>query len=133
MLVRLVEEARARNSTSIADLLASRFDKSAGIAALATGIALIGLVPYIALQLKAVAQSFDLLAGELFAGVPGGWRDSAALAAVLMALFAMLFGTRRTSASAHGVVLAMAFESLIKLVALLAVVVRFRPARRSAI
>ena len=55
MLVRLVEEARARNSTSIADLLASRFDKSAGIAALATGIALIGLVPYIALQLKAVA------------------------------------------------------------------------------
>ncbi len=121
LLVRLVEEARARNSTSIADLLASRFDKSAAVAALATGIALIGLVPYIALQLKAVAQSFDLLAGELFGGAPGGWRDSAALAAVLMALFAMLFGTRRTSASAHGIVLAMAFESLIKLVALLAV------------
>jgi Na+/proline symporter/CheY-like chemotaxis protein len=121
LLVRLVEEARARNSTSIADLLASRFDKSAGIAALATGIALVGLVPYIALQLKAVAQSFDLLAGELFGGAPAGWRDSAALAALLMALFAMLFGTRRTSASAHGIVLAMAFESLIKLIALLAV------------
>jgi Na+/proline symporter/signal transduction histidine kinase len=121
LLMRLVEEARARNSTSIADLLASRFDKSAGIAALATGIALIGLVPYIALQLKAVAQSFDLLAGELFGGAPGGWRDTAALAAVLMALFAMVFGTRRTGASAHGIVLAMAFESLIKLLALLAV------------
>jgi Na+/proline symporter/signal transduction histidine kinase/CheY-like chemotaxis protein len=121
LLMRLVEEARARNSTSIADLLASRFDKSAGIAALATGIALIGLVPYIALQLKAVAQSFDLLAGELFGGAPGGWRDTAALAAVMMALFAMLFGTRRTGASAHGIVLAMAFESLIKLIALLAV------------
>jgi Na+/proline symporter/signal transduction histidine kinase len=121
LLVRLVEEARARNSTSIADLLASRFDKSAAIAALATGIALIGLVPYIALQLKAVAQSFDLLAGELFGGTPSGWHDNAAPAAVLMALFAMVFGTRRTSASAHGVVLAMAFESLIKLIALLAV------------
>jgi len=120
LLVRLVAEARARNSTSIADLLASRFEKSAGIAALATAIALIGLVPYIALQLKAVAQSFDLLAGALF-GTPNGWQDSAAPAAVLMALFAMVFGTRRTSASAHGVVLAMAFESLIKLVALLAV------------
>ncbi|GMU44042.1 MAG: PAS domain-containing hybrid sensor histidine kinase/response regulator [Xanthomonadales bacterium] len=121
LLVRLVEEARARNSTSIADLIASRFGKSAGIGALATGIALVGLTPYIALQLKAVAQSFDLLAGALFGGAPGGWRDSAALAAVLMALFAMLFGTRRTGASARGVVLAMAFESLVKLLALLTV------------
>ncbi len=120
LLARLVAEARARNSTSIADLLASRFDKSATIAALVTAIALAGLVPYIALQLKAVAQSFDLLAarlpdaGERWAG------DSAAAAAVLMGLFAMLFGTRRTSASAQGVVLAMAMESLVKLLALLA-------------
>lgn len=121
MLERLVDEARRRNSTSIADLLASRFGKSAGVAALATGIALIGLVPYIALQLKAVAQSYDLLAGALFARTAQGWGDSAAPAALLMALFAMVFGTRRTSANAHGVVLAMAFESIIKLVALLAV------------
>lgn len=121
LMVRLVEEARARNSTSIADLLASRFDKSPLIAALATGIALIGLVPYIALQLKAVAQSFDLLASGLFGGTPPGWQDSAAPAAVLMALFAMLFGTRRAGVTSHGIVLAMAFESLFKLVALLAV------------
>lgn len=121
LLVRLVQEARRRNSTSIADLLASRFGKSAGIGALATGIALAGLVPYIALQLKAVAQSFDLLASGLFADASRTGLDSSALAALLMAAFAMLFGTRRTSASAHGVVLAMAFESLIKLIALLAV------------
>lgn len=121
LMARLVAEARARNSTSIADLLASRFDKSAGIAALATGIALIGLVPYIALQLKAVAQSFDLLAVQWLGAGSSGWRDSAAPAAVLMALFAMLFGTRRAGASAHGIVLAMAFESLIKLLALMAV------------
>ena len=121
LMVRLVEEARARNSTSIADLLASRFDKSPAIAALATGIAVIGLVPYIALQLKAVAQSFDLLANGLFGGTPPGWQDSAAPAAVLMALFAMLFGTRRAGATSNGIVLAMAFESLFKLFALLAV------------
>lgn len=121
LMVRLVEEARARNSTSIADLLASRFDKSPAIAALATGIALIGLVPYIALQLKAVAQSFDLLAVGLFGGTPTGWRDSAAPAAIVMALFAMLFGTRRASATSHGIVLAMAFESLFKLLILLCV------------
>lgn len=121
LMARLVTEARARNSTSIADLLASRFDKSAGIAALATAIALIGLVPYIALQLKAVAQSFDLLAAQWFGAGSNGWRDSAAPAALLMACFAMLFGTRRAGVSAHGVVLAMAFESLIKLIALCAV------------
>jgi Na+/proline symporter/signal transduction histidine kinase/CheY-like chemotaxis protein len=121
LMVRLVEEARARNSTSIADLLASRFDKSPAIAALATGIALIGLVPYIALQLKAVAQSFNLLAGGLFGGTPPGWQDSAAPAAILMALFAMLFGTRRAGVTSHGIVLAMAFESLFKLLVLLSV------------
>lgn len=120
VMARLVAEARARNSTSIADLLASRFDKSATIAALVTAIALAGLVPYIALQLKAVAQSFDLLAARLPDGGERWAGDSAAAVAVLMGLFAMLFGTRRTSASARGVVLAMAVESLVKLLALLA-------------
>ncbi len=118
LLKRLVVEAHARHTTSIADLLASRFDKSVGIAALATLIAVVGLVPYVALQLKAVAQSFDLLSAALL-GVRG--HDSAAMAALAMALFAMLFGTRRAGVNAGGVVLAMAFESLLKLLALSAV------------
>jgi len=50
------------------------------------------------------------------------WRDSALYVALAMALFAMLFGTRRASAAEHnrGLVLAMAFESVFKLAAMLA-------------
>lgn len=118
LLKRLVSEAHARRSTSIADLLASRFDKSIAIAALATLIAVVGLVPYIALQLKAVAQSFDMLSAALL-GAAG--HDSALWTALAMALFAMLFGTRHAGVSAGGVVVAMAFESLLKLLALSAV------------
>ncbi|MET0935091.1 MAG: PAS domain-containing hybrid sensor histidine kinase/response regulator, partial [Luteibacter sp.] len=78
-------------------------------------------VPYIALQLKAVAMSYGLLARGRDAEAPA-WQDSALYIALLMAAFAMLFGTRRASAMAHnrGLVLAMAFESLFKLAAMLA-------------
>jgi len=74
------------------------------------------------LQLKAVAMSFTLLTGSLNTAQLPVWRDSALYVALMMALFAMLFGTRRASAAEHnrGLVLAMAFESLFKLAAMLA-------------
>ena len=121
-LARLVEVAQARNVTSIADLLSSRFGKSRSLAALVTVLALMAAVPYLALQYKAVAASVEVLTGG--AGASTGWHGDTALAvALLMALFAALFGTRRVAASGHheGLMLAIAFESLVKLFAFVAV------------
>ncbi len=98
-----------------------RLGRHSGLAALVTAVVVIGIVPYIALQLKAVAMSYGMLShGELAESDP--WQDSALYVALLMALFAMLFGTRRASTTAHnrGLVMAMAFESLFKLGAMLA-------------
>ena len=121
-MLRLIKLARASNATSIADLIATRLGKDAWLAAAVTLIAALGLIPYIALQLKAVAMSFALLTGSASPAEQPVWRDSALYVALMMALFAMLFGTRRASAAEHnrGLVLAMAFESLFKLAAMLA-------------
>jgi Na+/proline symporter/signal transduction histidine kinase/CheY-like chemotaxis protein len=121
-LKRLASVARETNATSLADLVAARCGKSPRLAALVTAVALVGMVPYIALQLRAVAQTYGMLAhgGD---APEAGWQDAALWVALAMALFAMLFGTRRAAATEHnrGLVLAMGFESAFKLVAMLAV------------
>ncbi len=121
-MLQLVKLARSTNATSIADLIATRLGKDAWLAAGVTLIAALGLIPYIALQLKAVSMSFALLTHSQAGADQPAWRDSALYVALMMALFAMLFGTRRASAAEHnrGLVLAMAFESLFKLAAMLA-------------
>jgi len=124
-LIRLVRLARESNATSLADLIATRLGKDPWLAATITLVAALGLIPYIALQLQAITQSFaTLTAGTVHgaAEAPPPWRDGAFYVALAMALFAMLFGTRRASATEHnpGLVLAIAFESLFKLVAMLA-------------
>ncbi|MFA5589927.1 MAG: PAS-domain containing protein [Lysobacteraceae bacterium] len=116
LLLKLIRLARENHSSSIADLIATRLGRNSWLAAAVTAVALLGLIPYIALQLKAVAMSYGLLtrAAEL---TPPAWGDSALYVALAMALFAMLFGTRSASAAEHnrGLVLAVAVESLFKL------------------
>ena len=120
-MVKLVRLARETNATSLADLVATRLGRDAWLAATITLVAALGLIPYIALQLKAVTMSFAALTGSSTDAGPV-WRDGALYVALAMALFAMLFGTRRASAAEHnrGLVLAMAFESVFKLAAMLA-------------
>ena len=122
LLMRLVRLVRESNSTSIADFVASRLGQDGWLAAGVTFVAVLGIVPYIALQLKAVAMSFALLVRDDAAQVPA-WQDSALYVALAMAAFAMLFGTRSASAAEHnrGLILAMAFEALLKLGAMLAI------------
>ncbi len=124
-LIKLVRLARESNATSLADLIATRLGKNAPLAATVTLVTVLGLIPYIALQLQAITMSFTTLTvgiGAADDGAPPIWRDGALYVALAMALFAMLFGTRRASVAEHnrGLVLAMAFESLFKLVAMLA-------------
>ena len=121
-LERLVEVGRAHKVGSIADFIASRFGKSRSLAVLVTVIAVTVAIPYLALQYKAVAASIAALTSG--AAGPAPWfRDSALGVALLMALFAVLFGARRIDATEHheGLMLAIAFESLLKLTAFVAV------------
>ena len=121
VLRKLLRLARENNSTSLADFIATRLGKNSWLAAAVTFIAVLGSIPYIALQLKAVAMSYGLLTRATDV-TPPPWQDSALYVALAMALFAMLFGTRRASAAEQnrGLVLAMALEALLKLSAMLA-------------
>jgi Na+/proline symporter/signal transduction histidine kinase/CheY-like chemotaxis protein len=127
LLQRVIRLARSQNITSIADFVASRYGKSERVAALVSLIAVIGSVPYIALQLKAIAASLTAVLastgqGNLANAVPL-FGDMALLVALILAGFAIAFGTRHVDATEHqdGLVLAVAAESLVKLVAFLAV------------
>ena len=122
LLWRLVRLTAEHNASSLADLIAPRLGKSTAVAAAVTTVAVLGMLPYIALQLKAVAMSYGMLT-RASALSPPPWQDSALYVALALALFAMLFGARRANATEHnrGLVLAMAFESLLKLGAMLVV------------
>ena len=123
VLRKMVRIAKQQRITSIADFIGSRYGKSALLGGLVTLIALVGILPYIALQLKAVVLSFDVLHGQP-RGAPDAslWRDSALWVALLMAAFTIVFGTRHIDASERheGMVCAIAFESVVKLAAFLA-------------
>jgi PAS domain S-box-containing protein len=121
-LERLARVGRAHKVSSIADFIASRFGKSRALAVLVTVIALAAAIPYIALQYKAVAASVDVLTAVSARHVPW-YRDTALAVALMMALFAVLFGARRVDATRHreGLMLAIAFESLLKVLAFVAV------------
>src|SRR5580658_6043430 len=121
IMERLVQIGRAHKIISIADFIASRFGKSRPLAVLVTVIATTAAIPYLALQYKAVAASIGVLT-QPFGHTPW-YRDAALGVALLMALFAVLFGARRVDASEQreGLMLAIAFESLLKLLAFVAV------------
>jgi Na+/proline symporter/nitrogen-specific signal transduction histidine kinase len=123
VLVKMLRIAKAQRITSIADFIASRYGKSSALAALVSIIAVVGVVPYIALQLKAVSISFTLVAADwpALTGGAGVLTDSALYIALFMAAFTIIFGTRQIDATERheGLVAAVAFESLVKLVAFL--------------
>ncbi|MDT4740810.1 NahK/ErcS family hybrid sensor histidine kinase/response regulator [Bradyrhizobium sp. WYCCWR 12699] len=126
LLSKVIAIAKAQNVTSIADFIAARYGKSQVLAAFVTLASLLGVLPYIALQLKAVGKSFDyLILQPERAGGEGlrFWQDSAFGVAASMALFAIVFGVRHVHASEHhrGLMLAIAFESVVKLLAFLIV------------
>ena len=124
----LIRISKRHNITSIADFIGARYGRHQKLAMLVTLIAVVGIVPYIALQLKAVAFGFDVLVrSRADATAPlapaGFFSDGALLIALLLAAFAILFGTRQvvSSENHHGMVLAIAFESVVKLLAFIAV------------
>lgn len=123
ILMRVIQLAKSQNITSIADFIAARYGKSQAVAATAACIAIIGSVPYIALQLKAIASSLETILNtdQDISSLPYVG-DIALLVTLALAGFAILFGTRQTDATEHqhGLIFAVATESIVKLIAFLA-------------
>ncbi|HHO47263.1 MAG TPA: histidine kinase [Desulfobacteraceae bacterium] len=126
VLRKIIRIAKVHRLTSIADFIASRYAKDPMIGVIVTIIAVVGILPYISLQLKAVSTSYNVLHSFECPSVShfaGGsiWKDTALYVALLMAVFSILFGTRHIDASERheGMVAAIAFESVVKLAAFL--------------
>lgn len=128
LLRKIIRIAKDNHITSLADFVSSRYGKSAALAGLVTTIAVLGVTPYISLQLKAISSSFNVLLdyGSASAGqtqIGSVWTDTAFYVAILLGAFTILFGTRHLDAAERheGMVAAIAFESLVKLVAFLCI------------
>jgi Na+/proline symporter/nitrogen-specific signal transduction histidine kinase len=123
VLRKMVRIARAYRITSIADFIASRYGKSRLLAGAVTLIALVGVVPYVALQLKAIASGYAVLTGAGATHASAWWADSTLYVALALAAFTVAFGTRQLDNSERheGMVAAIAAESVVKLLAFLAV------------
>ena len=122
IMQRIIDVAKQENSTTISDFIAARYGHSRGIAVFVSILCLIGIIPYIALQLKAVSGSFQLITQTT--SVQLSWfTDPTLVVATIMAIFSILFGTRSidSSESHRGMMLAIAFESIVKLLAFFAV------------
>jgi hypothetical protein len=126
---KILRISKQNRITSLADFVASRYGKSALIGGLVTVIAVIGILPYISLQLKAISSSYSILVQypQITMPTPTGavsiFSDTAFWIALILAAFTIAFGTRHLDAAEHhqGMVAAIAFESLVKLLAFLAV------------
>jgi Na+/proline symporter len=126
LLLRIVRLAKSQNLTSVADFVAARYGKSQPVAAAVTMVMIVGSLPYIALQLKAISVSIETLLGGgplVPIELPSiAFADTAMVITLALAAFAILFGTRHIDATEHqdGLILAIALESVIKLAALTA-------------
>ena len=125
---KIIRISQQNSITSIADFVSSRYGKGLSIGIVVTGIAAVGIVPYVALQLDGVATSFSLLwhypeVTVTSAGLTDAFGGTAFWVALLLGTFAILFGTRHLDVTEHheGLVAAIAFESVVKLFAFLAV------------
>ncbi|MGQ0677942.1 MAG: histidine kinase, partial [Rhodospirillales bacterium] len=129
LLRKILRISKANRITTIADFISARYGKSQLLGGLVTVIAVVGIVPYISLQLKGVSTSFNVLIHYPDIAMPSAvstvplFQDTALYVALVLAAFSILFGTRHIDASEHheGMVAAIAFESVVKLIAFLSV------------
>lgn len=120
---KIIRLAKTEKLTSVADFIAARYGKNPAVAAIVALISLVGAIPYIALQLKAISSSVATMINTSDYGIGAGqsFIDLPLLVTLFLACFAIVFGTRHTDATEHqdGLILAIAMESLVKLVALI--------------
>jgi len=117
-LIKILRIAKENRITTVSDLIGSRYGNSILLSALVTVVTLVGITPYLGLQLKAIMNTFTILAGEISGSFAAGW-----IITVILGIFAIIFGARKLDASERheGLVFAIAFESIVKLIAFLVV------------
>jgi PAS domain S-box-containing protein/putative nucleotidyltransferase with HDIG domain len=127
LLRKIIRICKTHRITTIADFISSRYSKSLTLGGLVTIFMVIGIVPYISLQIKAVSISINILMqypeGTTYVSSGPIWLDTAFYVSIVNAAFTIIFGTRHldTFERHEGIVAAVAFESLVKLLAFLAV------------
>ncbi|MGY6742708.1 MAG: ATP-binding protein [Cecembia sp.] len=123
---KIIRISKVQGISSIADFISSRYGKNITLGGIVTLFCFLGILPYISIQIKAIANSFDILqyaeSPLPVLNVPF-YQDTAFYLAIGLAFFTVLFGTRDAEATAQheGMVMAVAFESLFKLLAFIAV------------
>ncbi|MHC6528561.1 PAS domain-containing hybrid sensor histidine kinase/response regulator [Vibrio proteolyticus] len=123
VIARLILIAKREHITSIADFIAARYGKSQGLAVAVTLIAVVGILPYIALQLRGIMMGLEIIAPDLTTQYGYENYQVSWFVVIALAIFTMLFGTRHIDNTEHhrGMMMAIAFESIVKLVAFLVV------------
>jgi PAS domain S-box-containing protein len=118
VLRKMVLIAKENRITTISDLIGARYGRSITLSALVAVVALVGITPYLGLQIKSITNTFSIMVGGVQGSHTAGWSI-----ALIVGVFAIIFGARRLDASERheGLVFAVAFESLIKLAAFVAV------------
>lgn len=126
VLRKIIRISKTYRITSIADFISTRFGKNISLGIIVTVLCVVGIIPYISIQLKAINISLELLSAGNQADVlqpENWWADSTLYIAIGLSIFVILFGTRSVDATEkhEGLVAAVAFESIVKLAAFLAV------------
>ncbi len=118
ILNKIIGIAKEHRITTISDFIGSRYGNSLSLSALVTIVTLIGITPYLGLQMKAIMNTFTILAGETRGSEAAGW-----VITLILGIFAIIFGARKLDASERhgGLVFAIAFESIVKLIAFILV------------
>jgi phosphoserine phosphatase RsbU/P len=129
LLRKIVRISKENNITSIADFISSRYGKSQWLGSLITIIAILGIIPYIALQLKAAATTFAIICSDPTVTLPVKLQDqpltihSGFFVALVLSIFGVIFGAHHLASSERheGLVAAIAFESIVKMISFLCV------------
>lgn len=120
VLLKIIRISKQQRISSIADFISTRYGKNFSLGVVVTLACVIGVIPYIALQLKAISNSFRMLTAT--PAPPGLWTDHTLFITLILTLFIILFGTRSADASEkhEGLMVAISFESIVKIIAFLA-------------
>ncbi len=118
ILRKIIIISKENRITTISDFVGSRYGNSLFLSALVAIVALIGITPYLGLQIKAIMNTFSILAGETKGSAAAGW-----FITLILGIFAIIFGARKLDSSERheGLIFAIAFESIVKLIAFLLV------------